>query len=193
MKRQNTMTDDELAKAYMSGDNAAFDVLLSRYKTKVFSYIFSMVNDREVAEDIFQDVFIKIIVSLREGRYTNIGYFGYWVSRITRNVLIDHHRKEKILKAGGNDNNDLTSLKIDNLIESSCESNIIHNQHQKDVVNLMNHLPDTQREVVYMKFFENKSFKDIAQQTNVSINTSLGRMRYAIINMRRMAREHDIF
>lgn len=187
------MTDEELAMAYMSGDNTAFDELLLRYKTKVFSYIYSMVNDKTIAEDIFQDVFIKIIVNLQERRYTNLGCFSFWVTRITRNMLIDHHRKERLIRAETNEDNDLSALKQDSLTEVCHETNIITRQVQDDAIKLMEHLPAPQREVVYLKFFEDMSFKEIAKLTNVSINTSLGRMRYAIINMRRMAKKYDVF
>ena len=192
MEERNVMTDEQLAIDYMAGDNKAFDELLRRYKNKVFSSVYNMINDRLAAEDVFQDIFIRIIVGLRENRYTSKGYFKFWVATITRNAIIDYHRKNKILLADVNEDNDLCTLKGQDVIDICKEESIVNKQTLDNAVKLMNHLPETQREVVYMKFFENKSFKEIAEQTNVSINTSLGRMRYALINMRRMAREHKV-
>ena len=192
MEEKNVMTDEQLAIDYMAGDNKAFDELLRRYKNKVFSSVYNMINDRLAAEDVFQDIFIRIIVGLRENRYTSKGYFKFWVATITRNAIIDYHRKNKILLADVNEDNDRCTLKGQDVIDICKEESIVNKQTLDNAVKLMNHLPETQREVVYMKFFENKSFKEIAEQTNVSINTSLGRMRYALINMRRMAREHKV-
>ena len=192
MEEKNVMTDEQLAIDYMAGDNKAFDELLRRYKNKVFSSVYNMINDRLAAEDVFQDIFIRIIVGLRENRYTSKGYFKFWVATITRNAIIDYHRKNKILLADVNEDNDLCTLKGQDVIDICKEESIVNKQTLDNAVKLMNHLPETQREVVYMKFFENKSFKEIAEQTNVSINTSLGRMRYALINMRRMAREYKV-
>lgn len=192
MEEKNVMTDEQLAIGYMAGDNKAFDELLRRYKNKVFSSVYNMINDRLAAEDVFQDIFIRIIVGLRENRYASKGYFKFWVATITRNAIIDYHRKNKILLADVNEDNDLCTLKGQDVIDICKEESIVNKQTLDNAVKLMNHLPETQREVVYMKFFENKSFKEIAEQTNVSINTSLGRMRYALINMRRMAREHKV-
>ena len=192
MEEKNVMTDEQLAIDYMAGDNKAFDELLRRYKNKVFSSVYNMINDRLAAEDVFQDIFIRIVVGLRENRYTSKGYFKFWVATITRNAIIDYHRKNKILLADVNEDNDLCTLKGQDVIDICKEESIVNKQTLDNAVKLMNHLPETQREAVYMKFFENKSFKEIAEQTNVSINTSLGRMRYALINMRRMAREHKV-
>lgn len=192
MEEKNVMTDEQLAIDYMAGDNKAFDELLRRYKNKVFSSVYNMINDKLAAEDVFQDIFIRIIVGLRENRYTSKGYFKFWVATITHNAIIDYHRKNKILLADVNEDNDLCTLKGQDVIDICKEESIVNKQTLDNAVKLMNHLPETQREVVYMKFFENKSFKEIAEQTNVSINTSLGRMRYALINMRRMAREHKV-
>ena len=191
MKQLNAMTDEELAMEYMSGNDYAFDKLLERYKEKVFKYIFSMTKEKSTAEDIFQDVFVRIIVGLREGKYTSKGFFSYWVSTITRNILIDHFRKDRILAADLNNNNDITKMYLPQLTDVSAETNIVNTQVKDSAVKLMNHLPELQREVVYMKYFEDKSFKEIASLTNVSINTSLGRMRYAILNMERMAKKYN--
>ena len=192
MEDKKTKTDEQLALAYMVGDNKAFDELLTRYKSWVFSSIYDMVNDKLTAEDIFQDVFIRIIVGLRENHYSSKGYFKFWVARITRNALIDHHRRNRLIMTDVNEDNDLNRLKGKDFTDKSEEASIVYEQTLDNAVKLMEHLPATQREVVYMKFFENKSFKEIAEQTNVSINTSLGRMRYALINMRRMARQYEV-
>ena len=192
MEDKKTKTDEQLALAYMMGDNKAFDELLTRYKSWVFSSIYDMVNDKLTAEDIFQDVFIRIIVGLRENHYSSKGYFKFWVARITRNALIDYHRRNRLIMTDVNEDNDLNRLKGKDFTDKSEEASIVYEQTLDNVVKLMEHLPATQREVVYMKFFENKSFKEIAEQTNVSINTSLGRMRYALINMRRMARQYEV-
>ena len=191
MKQLNAMTDEELAMEYMSGNDYAFDKLLERYKEKVFKYIFSMTKEKSTAEDIFQDVFVRIIVGLREGKYTSKGFFSYWVSTITRNILIDHFRKDRILAADLNNNNDITKMYLPQLTDVSAETTIVNTQVKDSAVKLMNHLPELQREVVYMKYFEDKSFKEIASLTNVSINTSVGRMRYAILNRRRMAKKYN--
>ena len=191
MKQLNAMTDEELAMEYMSGNDYAFDKLLERYKEKVFKYIFSMTKEKSTAEDIFQDVFVRIIVGLREGKYTSKGFFSYWVSTITRNILIDHFRKDRILAADLNNNNDITKMYLPQLTDVSAETNIVNTQVKDSAVKLMNHLPELQREVVYMKYFEDKSFKEIASLTNVSINTSLGRMRYAILNIRKIKKKYN--
>ena len=191
MKQLNAMTDEELAMEYMSGNDYAFDKLLERYKEKVFKYIFSMTKEKSTAEDSFQDVFVRIIVGHREGKYTSKGFFRYWESTITRNILIDHFRKDRILAADLNNNNDITKMYLPQLTDVSAETTIVNTQVKDSAVKLMNHLPELQREVVYMKYFEDKSFKEIASLTNVSINTSLGRMRYAILNMRRMAKKYN--
>lgn len=192
MEENKMKTDEQLALNYMAGDNKAFDEILCRYKDQIFSTIYNRLNDKSAVDDIFQDIFIRIIVSLREGRYSTKGQFKFWVARITHNALIDYHRKNKLSVTDVNEENDLNSLKGQDVIDICEEEKMVKIQNLNDAVKLMNHLPSSQREVVYMKYFENKSFKEIAEQTNVSINTSLGRMRYAIINMRRMAKEHKV-
>ena len=192
MNKDRVKTDEQLVFEYVNGNNSSFDELLQRYNTKIFSYIFSVVNDRNQAEDLLQEIFYKVIVGLKEGKYTNLGYFKYWIMRITRNILIDYFRKNRILFSEPNKDNDLCMLYEESLTDKSHETQMIDVQLRADAVKLMNRLPERQREVVYMKFFEDKSFKEIAEQTKVSINTSLGRMHYAIINMRRMAKKYDI-
>ena len=187
------MSDEELALLYANGNNKAFDVLLSRVQDKLFTYIFCMVKNEDVANDLFQDTFIKAIVRLREGKYRNNGKFLFWLTRIAHNVIIDQFRDIKsshIVDAPKN--NDLGNLHGDNLLESYREKELENEQVLKDIQTLMNALPAVQREVVYMRYYQDMSFKEIAKATGVSINTSLGRMRYALINLRKLSREHGI-
>lgn len=193
MKYLDSMTDEQLALLYMGGDNHAFDELLARNQSKIFTYIMFVVGDNEVANDIFQDTFVKVITRLKEGKYTDCGKFSYWVTRIAHNIIMDNYRQtksERIVEPG--ENNDLTNIRSDMTIGASREDEMVNSQVYDDVRRMMNNLPPTQREVVYMKFYQELSFKEIADITGVSINTALGRMRYAIINLRRMAKEFDI-
>lgn len=193
MKKLTEMTDEELAVRYMEGNNKAFDLLLTRNQSKLFSYIFFVVHDEDKANDIFQDTFIKIIVKLQNGMYAPTGSFSAWCIRIAHNVIMDAYRSER-----GNriveptEDNDLSNLRIDSVQESNIEGAYVNRQVMRDVKKIMNNLPAPQREVVYMRYYQQMSFKEIADATDVSINTALGRMRYALINMRRMAQEHDI-
>ena len=187
------MTNEELALRYTDGDNQAFDELLTRNESKLYDYILFVVGNSEIANDIFQDTFVKIIVNLQEGRYTNSGKFSYWMIRIAHNIIMDQYRMQK------NENivepthdNDLRNLSVQSVVQSNHEDEIVKTQVLKDVKRLMENLPTPQREVVYMRYYQNLSFKAIAEITGVSINTSLGRMRYAILNMRKMARENQI-
>lgn len=193
MKDFTTMTDEELAVCYMNGDNRAFDLLLSHNQSKLFSYIFFVVHDEDEANDIFQDTFIKIIVKLKNGRYTPTGSFCAWCIRIAHNIIMDryrNHRSDHIVEPTAD--NDLSNLRTENVQDESIESRYVNSQIMNDVRKMMNNLPAPQREVVFMRFYQELSFKEIADITNVSINTALGRMRYAVMNMRRMAREHNI-
>ena len=194
MKTYADRTDEELALLYTTGDNKAFDELLERNQQKLFSYIQFVVRDYDMANDIFQDTFIKAIVKLQEGKYTDSGKFYYWLTRIAHNVIIDKLRRiksEHIIEP--NDDNDLNSLSNDTLKEGNRENEYVNAQIMDDVRHLMDSLPANQREVVYMRYYQDMSFKEIADLTGVSINTSLGRMRYALINMRRMAKQHQMF
>jgi RNA polymerase sigma factor (sigma-70 family) len=193
MKDFTTLTDEELAVCYMNGDNRAFDLLLSHNQSKLFSYIFFVVHDEDEANDIFQDTFIKIIVKLKNGRYSPTGSFCAWCIRIAHNIIMDryrNHRSDHIVEPTAD--NDLSNLRTENVQDESIESRYVNSQIMNDVRKMMNNLPAPQREVVFMRFYQELSFKEIADITNVSINTALGRMRYAVMNMRRMAREHNI-
>ena len=193
MKNLAVMTDEELALSYVNGDNRAFDELLLRNQSKIFSYILFVVRDRDTADDIFQETFVKVVVKLQQGKYIPSGKFSAWVLRIAHNVIMDLYRGQKSQKIiDAVDDNDLSNIAGSDMIIGNVENQFVNTQVLSDVRKMMNLLPTTQREVVYMRYFQQMSFKEIADTTNVSINTSLGRMRYAILNLRRMAREHDV-
>lgn len=187
------MSDEELAMAYIDGNNRAFDLLLSRNQSKLFSYILFVVRDRNKADDIFQETFVKVITRLHERRYVPSGRFSAWIMRIAHNVMMDWYRDQKVENiVEPTVNNDLSNISSKNMLEENRENKYVNEQVLRDVKKMMNLLPPPQREVVYMRFYQELPFKEIAELTGVSINTSLGRMRYAIINMRRMAKEHNI-
>jgi len=182
-----------LALLYVDGDNRAFDELLARTQTKLFTYIMFVVRDHDMADDIFQETFVKVITKLQEGKYTDSGKFSFWVTRIAHNVIMDWYRQQKnehIVEP--TTDNDLSNLRSASVFDTYRESEIVNEQILRDVKKMMNTLPAPQREVVYMRFYQQLSFKEIAELTGVSINTSLGRMRYALMNLRRMAKEHQI-
>ena len=187
------MTDEELALSYTNGSNRAFDILLERNQSKLFSYILFVVRDREQANDLFQETFVKIITKLQEGKYTTTGKFGAWIMRIAHNVIMDWYRSKRSDKTveQGNDN-DLSKFSPADLLDLNVENRYVNDQVMSDMKKIMNLLPATQREVVFMRFYQDLSFKEIAELTNVSINTALGRMRYAILNMRRIAKAHNV-
>lgn len=192
MENISNKTDEELAYMYIEGSNRAFDELLRRNQSKLFSYIQFVIRDNDIAEDLFQDTFVKIIMKLQSGKYTDSGKFSSWIMRIAHNVIMDFYRQQKSEKVTNEKECDINKLGTEDVMESFIENDLINNQTMKDVRTMMNLLPPPQREVVYMRFYQDLSFKEIADMTNVSINTSLGRMRYAILNMRRMVREKDI-
>ena len=187
------MTDEELALLYVKGDNRAFDELLSRTQTKLFTYIMFVVRDHDLADDIFQETFVKAITKLQQGQYTDTGKFQYWLTRIAHNVIMDWYRQQQARHiVEPNADNDLQNLRGASVLDSYRESEIINEQVLIDVKRMMNNLPAPQREVVYMRFYQQLSFKEIAELTNVSINTALGRMRYALMNLRKMAKENQM-
>ncbi len=193
MKNLEEMTDEELAVSYIEGDNRAFDMLLSNNQRKVFTYILFVVRNRDVANDVFQDTFVKVITQLQQKRYAPNGKFSAWVMRIAHNEIMDWYRTQRsghIVEA--TEDNDLSNIGGLDFSLSSVESQYVNSQVLTDVRRMMNLLPASQREVVYMRFYQGMSFKEIAQTTGVSINTSLGRMRYAILNLRRMAKENCV-
>lgn len=189
----NEMTDEQLALSYIDGNNRAFDLLLSRTQSKLFTYIMFVVRDQDMANDIFQETFVKVIVKLKQGKYTNSGKFSAWLVRIAHNVIMDWFREQKSEKiVEPTEDNDLSNLGGNELLDLNVENHFVNEQVLADVKKMMNMLPPSQREVVFMRFYQEMSFKEIAEATNVSINTALGRMRYAILNLRRMAKQHSM-
>lgn len=193
MKILEDMTDEELAMSYIDGNNKAFDFLLLRNQSKLFSYILFVVHDREIANDIFQETFVKIITRLQEGRYVPSGKFGAWAVRIAHNAVMDWYRERAARHVVENaDSNDLSNIKGDELCDGNIEGHYVNTQVMADVRRMLDALPLSQREVVFMRYYQQMSFKEIADATSVSINTALGRMRYALLNLRRMAKVHGI-
>lgn len=193
MESISRLTDEELAISYVRGNNRAFDELLSRNQSKLFSYILFVVRDEDKANDLFQETFVKVITKLHQGRYVDSGKFGAWIMRIAHNVIMDWYREQRSRNLiEPTDENDLSNLSGNEILDSNVENRYVNDQIMVDVKNMMNMLPPTQREVVFMRFYQDLSFKEIAETTGVSINTSLGRMRYAILNLRRMSKEHNI-
>lgn len=192
MENLNLKTDEELAIMYVDGDNKAFDLLLSRNQEKLFTYILFVVRDREMANDMFQETFFKVVSRLQQGKYIANGKFSAWLMRIAHNVIMDWYRQQRAQNiVDAPKENDLSNVGS-TLQESSREGELVNNQVMEDVRRMMSHLPASQREVVFMRFYQQMSFKEIAEATGVSINTALGRMRYAILNLRRMTREHQL-
>lgn len=192
MRNLKKMSDEELVVLYSKGENQAFDTLLNRYQNRLYSYIHFIVKNTELAEDIFQETFVKAIMTIKQGRYTENGKFPAWLTRIAHNLIIDNYRQERSENVISNDNSEIDLLNDMKLSEGTIEMDIINEQIHNDVRHLVRLLPDNQREVVYMRFYQDLSFKEIADTTGVSINTALGRMRYAILNLRRMAEEKEV-
>lgn len=192
MKTLKSMTDEELVVLYAQGDNTAFDVLLNRHKSSIHSYIYFIVRNKELTEDIFQETFVKAIMTIRQGRYNEVGKFSAWITRIARNLIIDFFRQEKAEASVSTDDGNYDVLNRRELSEGTVEDMIIDSQIRADIRKIIMHLPESQREVLMMRYYKNLSFKEIAELTGVSINTALGRMRYAILNLRRVAKENNI-
>ncbi|MDQ3192655.1 MAG: sigma-70 family RNA polymerase sigma factor [Bacteroidota bacterium] len=185
------LNDHELVSQYLSGNENALETLISRHKSKIYSYILQIVKDHQLAEDVFQDTFFKVINTLRKGNYNEEGKFLPWVLRIAHNLVIDHFRKKKRMPVvdGGEDFDifDILPLK-----QGNVEDKLIKDQIHEDVRKLIQYLPPDQKEVLMLRHYSDMSFKEIADLTNVSINTALGRMRYALINLRKLIAEKDI-
>lgn len=193
MSTLKTMSDEQLALAYIDGNNRAFDELLSRNQDRVFTTIMYAVKDEDLANDLFQETFLKVITKLQNGQYSDTGKFSWWLTRIAHNVVIDHFRAQKSSKiVEAPKDNDLSNLRSDAVQNLSRESELNNEQVMEDIKRLVEALPESQRDVVNMRFFQELSFKEIAEQTNVSINTSLGRMRYALINLRKLTRQYGV-
>lgn len=193
MKNLKEMTDEQLAIAYIEGNNRAFDLLLARNQAKLYSYIMFIVRDRTIADDIFQDTFVKVITKLRQGAYKTNGKFSAWITRIAHNIIIDMFRDQKIGKIiESTPDNDLSNLTGNELADANIETRFVKEQNMREAKLLMESLPAIQREIVYMRFYQQMSFKEIAETTGISINTALGRMRYAVLNMRKKANEFNV-
>lgn len=192
MENLNVLTDDMLVFRYQEGDDKAFDELLARYQGKLYNYILFNVRNQELAEDVFQETFVKAIVTIQQHRYTPDGRFGAWITRIAHNLIIDSFRMERNENTVSNDEYEMDLLNNVDLCEDNVETQMVNEQTLVDVRCLIDALPQNQREVVYMRYYQDLSFKEIAEITGVSINTALGRMRYALLGMRRMAEEKDI-
>lgn len=192
MQVLKTFTDDQLVANFAKGNNQAFDELLNRHQSRVFTYILHIVKNRDLAEDIFQETFVKAIMTIKQGRYSENGKFVAWITRIAHNLIIDYYRQEKSENTVSTDEDDTNLLNRKDLCEDNIEDVMVVEQIHKDVKRIIDALPESQREVLVMRYYRNMSFKEIADSTNVSINTALGRMRYAIMNMRRIAEEHNI-
>lgn len=187
------LTDEVLVTMYAEGEDRAFDVLLERYKDRLFTYIKFMVHDEDTANDIFQETFVKVIMTLRQGRYTESGKFYAWLTRIAHNIVIDGYRDEMASNTFSSDESEGQILNDANLVQTSRESDMLDEQLLDDVKALMDRLPEEQRRVMFMRYYQGLSFKEIAEETGVGINTALGRMHYATNNLRKMANEAHIF
>lgn len=190
-----TLTDSLLISRYQKGDESALSILISRHQKELFSFIFYKLMDEELANDVFQDTFMKIIVSLKEGRYNDDGKFILWAKRIAHNLIIDHYRlKSKHIKVSETtyENEEFSIFDLLKETEENIEERLITNQIYDDLMKMLVFLPENQQEVIKLRFFDGLSFKEIAEQTNTSINTTLGRVRYALINMRKIMEENQI-
>lgn len=192
MKKLTKFTDRELVQAYANNDNEAFDELLRRHQDKVYSYIYHVVKNKELVDDLFQETFVKAIMTIKQGGYTEHGKFSAWLIRIAHNLVIDSFRHEKWENMISSAEDESDPLNRRELSEGNIEDFMINDQIKKDIRKIVMSLPDAQREVLVMRFYRNMSFKEIADATSVSINTALGRMRYGIMNMRRIAAENNI-
>ena len=188
----NSLTDEELALRYVAGNNRAFDELLRRNQSQLFTYILFVVRDRHVADDVFQETFVRAISKLQNNAYRTNGKFGAWLTRIAHNVMIDLFRSQKNKNIISIEDDTLTQLSARALLANNIEAECINSQVLTDVKRMVDLLPPVQREVVFMRFYQQMPFKEIAERTNVSINTSLGRLHYAIRNLRKMARIYNI-
>jgi RNA polymerase sigma-70 factor (ECF subfamily) len=186
MLRANSMNDNELVLQFINGDQNSLEILIHRHKSRVFSYILLIVKNQELAEDIFQETFIKVIRSLKRGKYIENGKFVSWVLRISHNLIIDHFRKEKLKGTISNDSSTVDIFNSRKFSEDTIEDQMVNNQILAEVKELISELPADQQQVIYLRHYMDLSFKEIAEQTDVSINTALGRMRYALINLRKL-------
>jgi RNA polymerase sigma factor (sigma-70 family) len=192
MSKENLLNDNELVQRFIAGDQNSLEILIQRHKGRVFSYILLIVKKQDLAEDIFQETFIKVIRSLKKGKYTENGKFVSWVLRISHNLIIDHFRKEKLKGTVSNDSLDIDIFNSQKFAEETIEDQMINTQILSEVKDLIQELPEDQQQVIIMRHYLDLSFKEIAEQTEVSINTALGRMRYALINLRKLVEKKNL-
>ena len=192
MKSYKSHSDEELVKLYVQGNNEAFDALLSRYNTKVYNYIYGFVHNEALAEDLFQETFIKAIITLKQGGYSESGKFSSWLMRIAHNKVFDVFRLDKHDNTVSNDEYDVDLYDYSQLLEGNVEDNIVADQTIDELNYLITLLNEDQREIIKMRYYQELSFKEISDITGVSINTALGRMRYAILNLRKLAEEKNM-
>ena len=192
MEDLNLLSDETLVSLFAKGENSAFDELLQRHQNRIFSYILNIVKDKELADDLFQETFVKAIMTLRQGRYQANGRFYNWLTRIAHNLLMDQFRTERNEPIVYNEEKEDLRNDYCDIVVQNRENEINNEQVLNDVRKLMDNLPENQREVVFMRFYQNMSFKEITDYTGMPLNTALGRMRYAIINMRKMANKNHI-
>ncbi len=192
MFRTNALNDNELVQRFIEGDQNSLEILIHRHKGRVYSYILLIVKNQELAEDIFQETFIKVIRSLKRGKYVENGKFVSWVLRISHNLIIDHFRKEKLQGTVSNDSLDVDIFNSQKFSDFTIEDEMVNNQILSEVKELVKELPEDQQQVIYMRHYMGLSFKEIAEQTEVSINTALGRMRYALINLRKLIKQKNL-
>lgn len=192
MESLMNLADEMLVRIYAEGNNKAFDTLLERYEEKIFSYIFFAVRNQDVADDIFQETFMKAVVTIQQGKYVENGKFQAWLTRIAHNLVIDYFRQLKNENCVSDDDVDYDLFNDIKLAETTVENKMVREQVLDDVKLLVEHLPQNQKEVVFMRYYQELSFKEIAEITGVSINTALGRMRYALLNLRRMASKKEL-
>lgn len=193
--KMNTLTDSLLISKYQAGDEKALSELIKRHQKELFTFIFYKLMDTDLANDVFQDTFIKIIVTLKDGRYNDEGKFILWAKRIAHNLIIDHYRsKSKNIKVSETtyENEEYSIFDILSDPEPNVEDRLVSNQINEDLLKMLVHLPENQQEVIDLRFFKGLSFKEIADHTNSSINTTLGRVRYALINLRKIIDENNI-
>lgn len=192
MLNYSRLADEQLVAAYAKGDNQSFDILLRRHQERVFNYVLSIVRDPDTANDIFQETFIKAITTIKQGRYMETGKFAAWITRIAHNLIIDYYRQERSGNMTSADDETANVLNRKEFSDENIEDILVDEQIRADVRRILAILPDNQREVLEMRYYRDMSFKEIAEATQVSINTALGRMRYAILNLRRIVKENNI-
>lgn len=189
------LEDRELVSLYMGGKEQAFETLLMRHKNKIYNYIQAKIRDHAVAQDIFQDTFVKIVNTLKKGNYNEEGKFLPWAMRIAHNLIIDFFRKSnkvRMISESSSKSDDFNIFSVLELQDENIEDAITRGELEHQMVRLVDHLPDSQRNILIMRIFQEMSFKDIAEQENISINTALGRMRYALINLRKLIEKHEL-